>query len=48
MEDHGNCRYVRLGCEILNNDFGMQVGSVGACVKLLCKVRNSLLKGSAT
>ena len=48
VEDHDNCQYGWLGDEILNGDFGMQVGSVGACVKLLCEVRNSLLQGSVT
>ena len=48
LEDHDNCHYVRLGGGILNSIFGMQVRSVGACVKLLREVRNSLLQGSAT
>ena len=47
-EDHDNCHYVRLGGGILNGGFGMQVGSFGACVKLLREVRISLLQGSAT
>jgi hypothetical protein len=48
VEDHDNCHYIRLGGGILNGGVGMQVGSVGACVKLLREVRNSLLQGSAT
>ena len=48
VEDHDNCHYVRLGGGILNGGFGMQVRSVGACVKLLREVRISLLQGSAT
>jgi hypothetical protein len=48
VEDHDNCQYGRLGGGIRNGDFGMQVGSVGACVKLLCEVKNSLLQGSVT
>jgi len=48
VEDHDNCHYFRLGGKILNGDFGIQVGSVGACVKLLREVRNSLLQGSVT
>jgi len=41
---HDNCQYGRLGDGILNGDFGMSVGSVSACDKLLCEVRNSLLQ----
>jgi len=48
VEEHDNCHYVRLGGGILNGDFEMQLGSFGACVKLLREVRNSLLQGSAT
>ena len=48
MEGHDNCYYVRFGGGILNRAFGMEVGSVGACVKLLREVRNSLLRGNAT
>ena len=48
MEEHDNCHYVRFVGGNLNGGFGMQVGSVVACVKLLREVRNSLLQGSAT
>jgi hypothetical protein len=48
VENHDNCQYGQLGGGILNGDFGMEVGSVSACVKLLCEVRNSLLQGSVT
>jgi len=48
VEYHDNCQYGRLGDGILNGDFGMQLGSVSAYVKLLCEVRNSLLHGSVT
>jgi len=39
---HDMCHYGQLGSGILNSE--MQVGSVSACVKLLCEVRNSLLQ----
>jgi len=38
--DHNNCQYGRLGVGIRNSDFEIQVGSVNACVNLLCEVNN--------
>ena len=38
---HDSCQYGRLGGGIINGDFGILMGSVSACVKLLCEVRNS-------
>jgi len=42
-KEHDNCKDGRFVAGIRTDDFGMQVGSVSACVKLLHKVRNSLL-----
>jgi hypothetical protein len=50
-EDHENFQNGRLGCGIRTYDFGMQVGGVSACAKLLCEIRSSLLpvtEGSRT
>jgi len=48
VEGHDKCQYGLLGGGNLNSDFGMQVGSVSACVKLLCEVRNIVLQESVT
>ena len=42
-EEHENFQDGRFGCGIRTDDFGMQVGGVSACAKLLCEIRNSLL-----
>ena len=42
-EEQENFQDGRFGCGIRTDDFGMQVGGVSACAKLLCEIRNSLL-----
>jgi hypothetical protein len=42
-EKHENSQDGRFGCEFLTDGFGMQVGGVRACAKLLREIRNSLL-----
>jgi len=47
-KDHGNCKHGRFVGGIRAGDFGVQVGSVSACIKLLHEVRNSLLLWDGT
>ena len=42
-EEHENFQDVRFGCGIRTGDFGVQVGGVSACAKLLREIRNSFL-----
>ena len=42
-KDYEKCKEGLFVAGIRTDDFGMQVGSVSACVKVLHEVRNSLL-----